>query len=876
MSCLGYSPPVWDRVQSVRRGGPWFVGFTAAFLLTSIAMVVEPFPWLPAPNEVRPLLLGLLGAQAAIAALTLAVALFVLQGVAARRDADERVYREYVRLSRVRWIFPWSVVSVMATGAALLVREAASAGMPVVADAHGLPNLVLVAALAFVANLGLSGLLFERATSLASPAAWKELRRKVNARDVSSAVRAFIERHGPISDGEEGDAVESAMLPRADEGSADEAVRALFDDARRAMDERRTREFAESVTTVQQLLSAAMEELARGGIKWGPPGSPFWSWPPLAELSRGLAPFRDEVIRRGEWEYVRAVEGLDRWLLAEGLRHRCGELFGEGIRGYGQSYATAIRSRSSELQEHYRDGVWWALRDAVAASGVNPEDTYPYLREAVRQQERLLARALHEQVPDDFRLFRDQFAQLLRFIGQRWRINDWPRPDSADVHQALEAGARIALLGLGGRALELAESGQIADPEDYLAVVREEYGDLQRLADDAAKALSSNEYLEQFSWLQWQGTATIDYAAQPVDPAFYVLSSGVAHLLDPTTGPLPPLDLHGTAAQVLRWFDANFARLEGHVRPSPDASSEERRVGVRSMLQAAVHRDEVAEENAIIARPLSQERINSLVMDVYVSRFASDVIERVFAQAGAVLYLANDAEGAPGVRGKRELVPKAPLTDTPEGARVAYAEMDGSHWGEFLARGMIGQFCEALDDSPLLNEALASEHDLPHALDRALAELEPSGAVLVLLVGNWLDVLTQLSGSARSELQLGWDVDDGSLVGLGVDAWYQGHPIVWVGQATQNRRMYVVDPGTWGCFIRAETETGRDLIADVDAVTPDQARDMLASNPDYFPDEPDEETKLRKLQASVLVSVGERVRFHAVDCTRARRATLED
>ena len=839
-------------------------------------MVVEPFPWLPAPNEVRSLLLGLLGAQAAIAALTLAVALFVLQGVAARRDADERVYREYVRLSRVRWIFPWSVVSVMATGAALLVREAASAGMPVVGDAHGLPNLVLVAALAFVANLGLSGLLFERATSLASPAAWKELRRKVNARDVSSAVRAFVERHGPISAGEDGDAVESTVLPRADEGSADEAVRALLDDARRAMDERRTREFAESITTVQQLLTASMEGLARGGIKWSPPGSSFWLWPPFAELSRGLAPFRDEVIRRGEWEYVRAVEGLDRWLLAEGLRHRCGELFGEGIRGYGQSYATAIRSRSSEFQEHYRDGVWWALRDAVAASGVSPEDTYPYLREAVRQQERLLARALHEQVPDDFRSFRDQFAQLLRFIGQRWRINDWPRPDSADVHQTLEVDSRIALLGLGGRALELAEAGQIADAEDYLAVVREEYGDLQRLADDVARALSSNEYLEQSSWLRWQGAATLDYAAQPVDPAFYVLSSGVMHLLEPTASPLPQLDLHGTAAQVLRWFDANVARLEGHVRPDPDASSEERRAGVRSMLQAAVQQDEVAEENAIIARPLSQDRINRLVTEVYVSRFASDVVERVFAQAGAFLYLANDAEGAPEVRRKRELVPKAPLTDTPEGARGAYAEIDGSHWGELLSQEMVRQFFEALDDSPLLNEALASEQDLLHTLDGALAELEPSGAALVVLVGRWVDVLTQLSGSTQSGLRPGWDVDDARLAGPGVHAWYQGHPIVWLGHAAQSRRVYVVDPGTWGCFIRAETEAGRDLIADVDAVTPDQAKDMLAANPDYFPDEPDEETKLRKLQASVVVSVAERVRFEVVDCTRARRATLED
>ena len=55
---------------------------------------------------------ALLGAQAAIAALTLAVMLFLLQGVSARRDVDDRVYAEYIRRSWVWPVFRYSIGAV--------------------------------------------------------------------------------------------------------------------------------------------------------------------------------------------------------------------------------------------------------------------------------------------------------------------------------------------------------------------------------------------------------------------------------------------------------------------------------------------------------------------------------------------------------------------------------------------------------------------------------------------------------------------------------------------------------------------------------------------------------------------------------------------
>ena len=85
-------------------------GLVAAFVY--VLLETSAMDWLPSTDEAGALLGPLLGAQAAIAALTLAVTLFVMQGVSARRDVDDRMYQEYVRRSWVKPIFWGSVVAV--------------------------------------------------------------------------------------------------------------------------------------------------------------------------------------------------------------------------------------------------------------------------------------------------------------------------------------------------------------------------------------------------------------------------------------------------------------------------------------------------------------------------------------------------------------------------------------------------------------------------------------------------------------------------------------------------------------------------------------------------------------------------------------------
>ena len=95
-----------------------FLGAT----IVALPFVTTPWRWLPQFSEARTLLATLLTAQAAIAALTLAVTLFVMQGISVRRDSDDRMYREYVRQSRVRCIFWSSILAVGITGLVFLTQ----------------------------------------------------------------------------------------------------------------------------------------------------------------------------------------------------------------------------------------------------------------------------------------------------------------------------------------------------------------------------------------------------------------------------------------------------------------------------------------------------------------------------------------------------------------------------------------------------------------------------------------------------------------------------------------------------------------------------------------------------------------------------------
>ena len=360
--------------------------------LTVIPLVCAQ-PWGPLAGVHRPMTLfgAMLGGQAAIAALTLAVTLFVMQGVSNRRDADDRIYNEYVRQSLVRQIFWVSILAVAVSGC-VLMTQAIFGGSDVRSPAlPGIPNLTLIAIAAFAVNLAGALLLFEQAVRLAKPENWRKLRLGVNRRDVREAVRVFIGRRQHVLEARAKGQITGSILVRDQgEGSADQAIRSLLDDALRAMDEHRYAEFRRSLDSIIELVEYAMDEMERSEVPWGQPGTQP-QWPPLGELGRSLYSFREEVIRRDREDYISGLLRMDSRFVSRGLKRSCGDLFTAGLEGYLMNYQLSASRGGGVYHERIRDRFTRNLEGIAYAQG--PEPLLPYLKEIVRHQQRCLYEA---------------------------------------------------------------------------------------------------------------------------------------------------------------------------------------------------------------------------------------------------------------------------------------------------------------------------------------------------------------------------------------------------------------------------------------------------------------------------------------------------
>ena len=812
---------------------------------------------------------AMLGAQAAIAALTLAVTLFVMQGVSARSDADDRVYTEYVHRSRVRPIFWFSIGAVAITGAVLTTERLVSDNGTIAQSVPGIPNLALVAVCALAINLAAAIALFERAIRLTQPERWQSLRSDVNKRNVREAVRVFVgraERYATAQAANEADW--SVLFPDPSEGSVDQAVRGISDDAQRAMDERRRGELERSLNSIKDFVGYAMDEIEGAGMQWGPPGSSA-GWPPLRELGRALYSFRGGVIRSGDQEYIDELLRLDYWLVSTGLRRSCGELFTAGLNGYRWNYQIAIRVGSRDSQEMVRDRFLMNLNFLTFEH--KSEELFPFMQEVIKHQGNMLSDALQANGVGDYRWLHGEFGSVLSDILQRWN-GDVPDLGWQTVpSDLLLQGYRVTLMGLTGRAVILADSGEIPDATPYLDLARAVYTRPTELADDVAAALE-REHDSMFSqWLDWETPYHISGWSGSVSRSQYPLTCFAVMLMELTEDTSPTLDLCGNASRVLDWFVENSERLERFVRDTPSASARQRREFSTEVLQRAVLRDEVAEDLRIIARDLSVDRVGAFKSGVEAAMLKADSLKRLFEQAGTFVSLDPDAADMPEERGFRRLDPKAFFVDAADGDKIGYSPISGEALGRGLCYDAIHLLCEALEGVPWLTGPLDTAESVLHAVDAAVEDLTKSG-VAVVLAGGVEKVFFRPRAESVEGYEPSWRLTDTDPL---VDAGrYRGSPILR-GPVTGERRVYVVDVGTWGSYVRAPFGDGQYLRVDVEPISPKRAQELLQGNPDYFSDQLDDDSKMRKMQTRVEVRVGVLHDFRLIDPTRARIITSD-
>ena len=349
--------------------------------------------------------------------------------------------------------------------------------------------------------------------------------------------------------------------------------------------------------------------------------------------------------------------------------------------------------------------------------------------------------------------------------------------------------------------------------------------------------------------------------------------------------PNTALDLYGRATLIRDWFAVNGERLKGFVRMEP-APAQEPRVTTdgdptlepgpmidqkhqfaTEAIRLAVIRDGVAEEHDIIQRELSEERVTAFTDQVRTAAQGSNPIEESFKRAGAFLLLAHDREELPEERGWNVLEPKAFLAEDSQTGHIYYTPLEGGRWGSDIAFDMTASFCREMDDSPKVVAALNTPENAVSAMDDAIAELGDPEELLLVWAGDWFDVEVNLNRVQPEGYQPQWQLQEPQM------SWrigrYRGHPIVR-GPRHGERRLYAVDSRSWGILVRGQFEGDQDISVEISPVSQERAHELLEVNPEYFPDEPDLESKLLKLQASVQIRILIREEFRVRDRFRGR------
>ena len=774
----------------------WYFQFAAMVVISGISallvLVVPSQKWPPDVTSSSVLLGSLLGAQAAIAALTLAVTLFVMQGISNRQDADDRIYREYVNRSKVKGIFRNSLLSVATTGVTLLILRTSTDSEATATALPALSNLSVVAFGGFLLNLTIAGALFEVSIRLSALTQWIELRRSVNERDVRQGIQIFMRRRLRATESLLRDEPDiTIIVPDKGEDSADEAMRDLLDEARRFMREERHGEFSRSIDSIKEMLTYAMDEIEKTDYKWEDPGT-YPEWPPLRQLGRNLYSFREDIIRQGNRDYISELRSLDRWLARTGVRRQCGELFTTGIEGFRFNYNIAVQQEATEFRGILRDEFSVVANELTY--GLEAEQGGSYSRHMTRVQEGMLSDTMHRNNPEDFSKLHSRFRPLFQHLKWSWNANGWPPTPESELAERLDQEYRIMVMGLAGRAALIFGLGRVNDANAYLDIGREEYTSTDRLSKDISQALTREEGSRWSLWSDWESEKAVPGEAYSVNAEQYPLAFFGIRLMELLPEPSSTLDPERKATQIRDWFAANGDHLKGFVRTEraptlqPGASSEadptvdagttrdERQQFATETIRLAAIRDDRAEEHDIGQRELSAERVTAFTDQIRAAALGSNPIEESFRKAGAFLLLPTDGDDLPEERGWNRLEPKGYLAEDFQTGHIYYSPMQGDRWGLNVAYDITLMLCREMDDGPKSVAALDTPENVLRALDDTITSLGGPDELLLVWGGDWFEVEIELNRDQPEGYQPQWQLQESQM------SWrigrYRGHPIV--------------------------------------------------------------------------------------------------
>ncbi len=495
-----------------------------------------------------------------------------------RVGEDEALFREVLKESWISEFFVVSLGALLLTASALLFLQERPSESPLPAMS-GTRNLLLVAAFAFAVNVATAGASFWRAVRLLGPSRWRDVQRRLASRQIVLAVRAHARRLAQMSDHPIEQLVAFARSsPEEDE--ANRLIRQTIESAGAAARNRGFSAYQDAFDTVRELIETAVAELPMQHARLGIEGA----FPPIQEIRKQLPGLRREVYRLGWTDYSYEFARFDHWLLARGAEWRAGDIYEAGLDGMRDSVRAALEVAPAKDHDVILPRAWinlgipiTTLAQCVGTEADEAEDCERLLLRTFQQFEAYFDSLIRQQGSghiDDFLVGLKKHLDYATFVlgGHAGR--------NAALVEELQRDARFLQMGIGGRVIELARTGDLADEQSYLDSFRTRFTSIQQLARDLGTALSLTSRSD-FSWDAWQMDRAPGGRRGAIHPEICVLSFFVVRALE-LGATDTPLEFGGHKARVADYTKNHVADLARFARFTDPAT--QRDDAVRALL----------------------------------------------------------------------------------------------------------------------------------------------------------------------------------------------------------------------------------------------------------------------------------------------------
>lgn len=843
----------------------------AAAMAIGICLSIHASPWLELPEDPARVVAPLAQVQGAIAAISLAVLVLIVEAVQRREDIVDATYEVFIREALVRPVIASVLISTLGTAAAfILVRT------PSFEDERNLALFAMISvAITILAILSFT----LRALAVLRPSRYHELKRKAYLEQIQIGVTARIEHINEIVANPTAPTVSSS----ATEMKAEQAMLQLLGDVAVAIKLTRPDRIEEDIATIESAFDYAAKMISDSNYNDIPKDrSQIFELPLFASASRYLPSLWHASYTSRVHENVRYV-----YRLHLHIAHLARDGVIDDLKETVVTSAMLSYQARSDWPEGVAQGVgfaWGVVRNHVwlpmllpSAPSSSPTDT-ALLRTIVEGFQDSAASMVRDGDIAAFEQITAQISDLHDSLGHRHnRYGDGEL--DYKINQPIDDlfhDVRLALAALAGLAILSQKGGYINNARAFVNRVHEILQGQPNAGESLERLLSADKSVFAQPWSWWDdrhdgsSLSRVRTVYPTQHPVLYFIT---ASLIDGPDARLPQAlgSAHLDGEDVLERHWAIMCDVAG-IRGDEQEIEKER---ILSFIEAAKSADEYRRQDRIIMTPISEEYVSRYVQEVFrvykqTEISSTSIVTSVFGSADRAQILPVDDLDAPAesllrLRGafKGAFMRAIETSYVAHPSATQVVEAIEARRGQMMIN-LIGNRVGLTEVIPIIGDEISME------ISRVLADLQPQFP-LFLITGRGTGDLWRRLHRSRSNIRppistvlerMPPDVEEGLRAGEVVVSQRIGEPA-----------LYIIDVARWGWLRQADI--GDDpLQVKVHEISAERAGELLDTGLISAGDQSREEA-MRALQLQVEVEVAQRVDFVVENPSAAVRIPLQ-